>query len=1437
MQTKKQILEILEEISHQKDDKTVINNKIESILNADPGGILYFKQAVDEFNLKNDNLIPQSFIDYYLDKYDNELDRTKVEPDTVNHDDSDITQETDSTKTEVDDDQDITKIVVQNNEYDNVNDDKTIVSSNTTDDDITANQKINYGNSTNITQATDVSMYDLGKTVKQGSLDVGSVIKSRFKLEKLLGVGGMGKVYKALDLIKHEAQNKQPYIAIKLLTDEFRQHENSFVILEREASKSQRLAHPNIATVFDFDREESTGTIYITMEILDGMELKQYIKRKVPKNKGLPFSRMWPIIEGLSNALGYAHKNNLIHSDFKPGNAFLSENQVTGEQVVKVIDFGISRASGSGNQQDPDENHDFLESRKKDDGQSEDFVDLTSEVSESTLFDPSSMNALTPAYASYEMHLNHEPDPSDDIYALGCVCYELLVGTHPFKKATAVTALEKNLKPASLDASDLTLLQKKTLEKSISILRKDRIKTIDEFLKGIVPRVDYSKEIIAGSLLSMAILGATTFSVYANKQTERHNNTIIAKLSSLDEEKIYQGFDQLSSATGGTSSQLPKILSQSRRPLLSFLRLRVSQLFNPVEGLYNYVQASHLIQRVSKYYPDSSEVNELDNNITNVKNKIIFDELIPQRDNAIKNKRYHSVGNKIGLKDILRKAHAIEPVNSLIIEEGILVVYDAEVKQLIKEKKFDDAYKMLTELNGYLPNNSTMSSLLLATQSAEDLHRRDMIISQYSITDLLAELKNDQISSVALDLIELYVLSEDIKLANDRKKILKTVSTMYEKIDNPQQRYDFLLKYPKLFTINQYAEHKMNLPAELFKNSGFEANLELFKEQILNSQSLDYSDTSKTIEIVRAYKKLFIKTENDSQIASLNTAFQNSISKQYELVLRTNQFSQAESIINLASKLYNSRLYVNDLTKKLDKSKSVFIAKATKRKNDLEIERNIRYLESAISANRIITIETYYKKLKSLLAADPSRLDKYNVNIANAYAVSATRALDQQDVSTTSALIASGRQYDASNSQLLAIEVKLKIEIKIRNILASITELNEVNFNQITEIRRELGNKSSQIKDFERRVSLHSLRIIEVLKRSGKILTAWNLKESAIAAFPNVRELARIGLPPKPKPAVYASRGISALEKGLLSQAEGLLRQAEQSESQHPQTIELSRLVSARKNQAIQYFTRYESFLNQRNIEGANQSIKQAAQIWSDNETYEKALKNQGKYSKLISKGAKICFSSFKGYGKRNAICNDVLITQQNKRVSGPVLIVIPENKNKGIDIPLVFGKYEVSVDEFNLYCSETGSCDVITDKDGRLPIVGVSLEQINSYLDWLSNQTEYDYRLATLAEWQYAASADGTEVNQDYNCVSTSGGRIIKGQAVSNISSGSSNRWGLINYVGNVDEYVIDSTGNAVLAGGNHTDPYLRCKTDLVKPISEVRPSLAGFRVVRALY
>ncbi|MFI0415486.1 MAG: serine/threonine-protein kinase, partial [Candidatus Thiodiazotropha sp.] len=206
---------------------------------------------------------------------------------------------------------------------------------------------------------------------------VGSVLKNRFVLEEMLGRGGMGVVYKARDLRKVEAMDRDPYIAVKVLSKDFQANPDSFIALQRESKKAQQLAHPNIVTVYDFDRDGPN--VFMTMELLEGEPLDQLIRRLRPAT--LPTQQALSIIEQMARALAYAHSENIVHSDFKPGNVFL-----TSKSVVKVVDFGIARAAKSADRPAED----------------------------ATVFDPGSLGALTPTYASCEMLEYGEPDPRDD---------------------------------------------------------------------------------------------------------------------------------------------------------------------------------------------------------------------------------------------------------------------------------------------------------------------------------------------------------------------------------------------------------------------------------------------------------------------------------------------------------------------------------------------------------------------------------------------------------------------------------------------------------------------------------------------------------------------------------------------------------------------------------------------------------------------------------------------------------------------------------------------------------------------------------------------------------------------------------------------------------------------------------------------------------------
>lgn len=286
---------------------------------------------------------------------------------------------------------------------------------------------------------------DRGRQPPGEELSAGTVVNRRFVIEGVLGRGGMGVVYRAKDLRKEETGDRDPYVALKVLSDEFRRDPKMAVALQREARKAQSLAHPNIATVYDFDRDDNI--VYLTMEELDGQPLDEVI-REHPE--GMPRSEALQVIRGLCLGLAYAHNKNIVHSDFKPGNAFL-----TAAGQTRILDFGIARAAPAGHV----------------------------EASDTTQFDAGELGALTPSYASCEMFEGKDPHPADDVYALAIVAYQLLVGRHPFDGVPAPQARNQGLEP--VPSRVLKRREWRAIRRGLAFDRESRSQHASEFLREL----------------------------------------------------------------------------------------------------------------------------------------------------------------------------------------------------------------------------------------------------------------------------------------------------------------------------------------------------------------------------------------------------------------------------------------------------------------------------------------------------------------------------------------------------------------------------------------------------------------------------------------------------------------------------------------------------------------------------------------------------------------------------------------------------------------------------------------------------------------------------------------------------------------------------------------------------------------------------------------
>ena len=337
------------------------------------------------------------------------------------------------------------------------------------DDDSTV-----IGNGGGVRSSDTTYIASVGKQIEsKGNSEAGRLLKNRFVLEEKLGSGGMGDVYKALDLRAQEAQEKNPYIAIKLLNENFSRHKDAFISLQREASKTRAIPHPNIMGVYDFDREGDT--VFMSMELLNGKPLDDYLKEHP---EGVSVEDAWNIIDGICEGLMRAHGAGIVHSDFKPGNIFYTK-----DKMAKVFDFGIARAVKSPGDIQAD--------------------------GEKTVFDAGSLGALTPTYASYEMLKGMQPAKSDDVYAVALVAYELFTGHHPYDRTPADKAYDRGMEPEPIPW--LRRRQWKALKRGLALRGEDRTQTVDEFHEELFAE---AIPIFRYAAVATLVLGLTGFAGY-----------------------------------------------------------------------------------------------------------------------------------------------------------------------------------------------------------------------------------------------------------------------------------------------------------------------------------------------------------------------------------------------------------------------------------------------------------------------------------------------------------------------------------------------------------------------------------------------------------------------------------------------------------------------------------------------------------------------------------------------------------------------------------------------------------------------------------------------------------------------------------------------------------------------------------------------------------
>ncbi len=334
-----------------------------------------------------------------------------------------------------------------------------------------------------------------------GGASAPRVLKQRFVLDEKLGSGGMGTVFRAKDLRKVEARDRNPFVAVKVLNNDFREHPEAFIALQREATKSQGLSHRNIVTIYDFDKD---GDIpFIIMELLEGQELADKL-RAFPT--GLPEDMLWSIVRCMCDGLEHAHEGGLVHADFKPGNVFVAP-----DNTAKILDFGIARA---------------VQVNQASGG-----------FGDETVFDPTRLAALTPAYASPQMLDGAEAEVRDDLFSLGVVIYLMATGQHPYGRVPANEAARQQLRPER--PRGLSRRQWRGLERCLAFDRDQRPASVAEVKQYLFQPSPWRSRTalvaLAAVLLTVAVSGIKEEAAVEEARVEVRQTTLVdAQLARLE---------------------------------------------------------------------------------------------------------------------------------------------------------------------------------------------------------------------------------------------------------------------------------------------------------------------------------------------------------------------------------------------------------------------------------------------------------------------------------------------------------------------------------------------------------------------------------------------------------------------------------------------------------------------------------------------------------------------------------------------------------------------------------------------------------------------------------------------------------------------------------------------------------------------------------------
>jgi eukaryotic-like serine/threonine-protein kinase len=278
------------------------------------------------------------------------------------------------------------------------------------------------------------------------------ILGGEYQVLEKIGTGGMGSVYKA----SQPAMNRM--VAIKILHPKLANRKDLTSRFRREARAMSQLSHPNTVKVFVYGEMEDDGSLYIVMEMLEGRNLNQTVRKDGP----IPSDRAIPILIQVCGALQEAHDLGIVHRDLKPENIFLSRQGGIND-YPKVLDFGLAKVT----------------ERQMQPGS----IILTQE----------GMVFGTPEFMSPEQAQGKTLDARSDIYSLAVILYEVLTGKLPFSAKTPMEYIQKHVTEPIIPLSERVADRQfpkgldEVMARALSKKPENRFQTAAEFAEALRP--------------------------------------------------------------------------------------------------------------------------------------------------------------------------------------------------------------------------------------------------------------------------------------------------------------------------------------------------------------------------------------------------------------------------------------------------------------------------------------------------------------------------------------------------------------------------------------------------------------------------------------------------------------------------------------------------------------------------------------------------------------------------------------------------------------------------------------------------------------------------------------------------------------------------------------------------------------------------------------